>query len=311
MRSGDLSLPSFSVIIPTFNRARLLPRAILSAIRAGGDGCQIVVVDDGSDDNTEAVASQFASRIHYLRSNHEGACAARNKGMRFADTDYIFFLDSDDEYAGDILNDLTLAASQEGLDFAVGLVANAPAFPAGAGCDEILRNFLNPVESQTAALVWRRQFLMDMGGWNERTLQMQDWELLLRSIFLGGIGRTVPSGFLIRHIDDRQGRISSTISKTKVLSMIEVIVSLRNLISNESFEQSGALARLAYRVSRTAFRSGFAEEGKRALGICRALGMECHSGGPAHRYAASLIGLRCKEYIATRLRPPNVQRIGD
>jgi GT2 family glycosyltransferase len=84
-----------SVVIPTYNRARILGSAIESALRQKAR-TEIIVVDDGSRDDTEKVVSRFGSRIRYLRQRNAGVAAARNTGMRQAKGEFIAFLDSDD-----------------------------------------------------------------------------------------------------------------------------------------------------------------------------------------------------------------------
>jgi glycosyltransferase involved in cell wall biosynthesis len=87
-----------STIIPTYNRADLVGRAIISALRQSEPGDEVIVVDDGSTDGTEQVVVQYLDRIKYIRLPHSGAGVARNRGVRKAQNDLIAFLDSDDEW---------------------------------------------------------------------------------------------------------------------------------------------------------------------------------------------------------------------
>lgn len=87
----------FSVIIPTYNRAEFLLLAIKSVLSQKYTSFEIIVVDDGSTDETEAViASVKDSRIQYLKIKNSERGAARNTGVRHAKGDYVTFLDSDD-----------------------------------------------------------------------------------------------------------------------------------------------------------------------------------------------------------------------
>src|SRR5579872_1380284 len=93
--------PFFSVIVPTFNRARLISRAVESILSQNFEDMEIIVVDDGSLDNTGDVVRIFSERdmrISYHYSENQGAAAARNLGCSFASVKYFTFLDSDDEY---------------------------------------------------------------------------------------------------------------------------------------------------------------------------------------------------------------------
>lgn len=92
-----------SVIIPTYNRAHLVPRAIRSVIAAVLSQDEIIVVDDGSTDDTQEVLKQFGERIRVIRTPNQGVGPARNVGLRAARHSLVTFLDSDDEWTPDSL----------------------------------------------------------------------------------------------------------------------------------------------------------------------------------------------------------------
>src|SRR5215471_14162103 len=88
--------PKVSVILPTFNRARFLPDALESIFVQGLPNVQVVVVDDGSTDDTEEVVAAYGKRVQYVRQENGGPAAARNTGLSLAKGSFISFLDSDD-----------------------------------------------------------------------------------------------------------------------------------------------------------------------------------------------------------------------
>lgn len=94
-----------SVIIPTFNREKTISRAIQSILNQTYNNIEIIVVDDKSTDNTEEIVKNFnEEKIYYIKhSNNQGACAARNTGIKNAKGEYIAFLDSDDLWKPDKL----------------------------------------------------------------------------------------------------------------------------------------------------------------------------------------------------------------
>jgi glycosyltransferase involved in cell wall biosynthesis len=92
-----------SVIIPTYNRAPLVSRAVRSALAALSPGDEVIVVDDGSTDQTEAALAAFQERIRYVRIPHGGAAVSRNRGIVEARCPFVAFLDSDDEWFSDKL----------------------------------------------------------------------------------------------------------------------------------------------------------------------------------------------------------------
>ena len=94
-----------TVIIPTYNRATLLPRAIRSVLAQTHRPLELLVVDDGSTDGTEAVVCGFADpAIKYIHHDrNQGQCAAINTGILAAQGEFVSFLDSDDEWSPEIV----------------------------------------------------------------------------------------------------------------------------------------------------------------------------------------------------------------
>lgn len=89
-------MPKISVIIPTYNRASCIAKAIDSALNQTYKNIEILVVDDGSTDNTPVVLKDYMNKIRYFYKDNGGVSSARNFGIRNATGDYISFLDSDD-----------------------------------------------------------------------------------------------------------------------------------------------------------------------------------------------------------------------
>jgi glycosyltransferase involved in cell wall biosynthesis len=119
---SDLTM---SVIIPTYDRAHLIGRALASSFCQLDPGDEVIVVDDGSTDNTKQIVADFGERVRYFRVANRGAGAARNFGIEKARGDLVAFLDSDDEWISHktILQKAVLAARKDVLfcfsDFAV------------------------------------------------------------------------------------------------------------------------------------------------------------------------------------------------
>jgi len=85
-----------SVIIPTYNRAQMLERALQSVLSQTYDNVEIIVIDDGSTDNTSEILDKYDSSIKHYSILHKGVSAARNMGIKKAKGPWIAFLDSDD-----------------------------------------------------------------------------------------------------------------------------------------------------------------------------------------------------------------------
>ena len=86
----------FSIIIPTYNRASFLLRAIESVLAQTYTDWELIIVDDGSTDNTKDIVSQYNDdRIRYIYQQNAERSAARNNGINHANGDYVCFMDSD------------------------------------------------------------------------------------------------------------------------------------------------------------------------------------------------------------------------
>ena len=89
-------MPRVSVIIPTYNRARLVTEAVDSVLKQTWKDFELIVVDDGSSDESEGVLGRYGDRIRCFRTGHEGPSKARNLGAAQSRGRFLAFLDSDD-----------------------------------------------------------------------------------------------------------------------------------------------------------------------------------------------------------------------
>jgi len=106
--------PRIAVVIPTWNRGALVERAVASVRAQTVAAHEILVVDDGSTDDTESRMRRHGDSVRYLRQQNAGAGAARNNGMRAAASEWVAFLDSDDVFAFDHLARLSQAIDGTG-----------------------------------------------------------------------------------------------------------------------------------------------------------------------------------------------------
>jgi glycosyltransferase involved in cell wall biosynthesis len=117
--------PFFSIIIPTYNRAKFLPDTLQSVMDQNYANWECIVVDDGSTDETEDVIELFSDeRIRYYRKKHEERSIARNYGIDKVKGEFICFLDSDDLYEDNHLSVLYEKIHQENKAVAVYYTAN-------------------------------------------------------------------------------------------------------------------------------------------------------------------------------------------
>ncbi len=185
-------MPLVSVVIPTRNRAHLLPAALRSALGQSFTDFEILVVDDGSTDRTPALRGQFDDpRLRWLRhESARGGGAARNAGIAAARGEYIAFLDDDDEWRADKLARQSAALAQSGAD--VGAVftgyrvidaasrkvvgRKVPSKSGDLYPDLLEGNYIGG----TSCLMAKRSGLERLGGFDERLPSFQDYDLWLR-----------------------------------------------------------------------------------------------------------------------------------
>lgn len=108
-----MQVPYFSIILPTFNRASLLPRAIDSVLRQDFPDWELLVIDDGSTDDTQRLLKEYASegRLRVIQQENRQLNGARNRGITEMRGEYGCFLDDDDEFL-----DGHLAKLRRGID---------------------------------------------------------------------------------------------------------------------------------------------------------------------------------------------------
>ena len=131
--SGVGDTPLISVVVPAYNYAHLLPRALDSVLAQLGDGNELVVIDDGSLDNTAQVLEEYGRRYPMLRvvlQSNAGAAAARNNGIRLARGSYVLLLDADDALCEGAIAELTqLIVADPGAGMVLG--AHVSVYPDG------------------------------------------------------------------------------------------------------------------------------------------------------------------------------------
>ncbi len=210
-------MPLVSVIIPTFNRVDVLPRSIHSVLKQTFQDIELIVVDDGSTDSTDDLIAGFSGSIRYLRQDHKGVSAARNKGIIASDGQLIAFLDSDDEWRQDKLekqlklynpvDDYFICHSDE-LWLQYGKVVNQKGIHKKQGGRFFQRALQRCLISPSAVLI-SRLLLDKIGLFNEDLPAAEDYDLWLRVTAFHSV-EFVRDPLVIKH-GDRSDQLSKTI----------------------------------------------------------------------------------------------------
>ena len=231
-RSSEMSC-LVSVVLPTHNRAHLLPRAINSVLSQTHDNLELIVVDDGSTDDTYQVAARYEDpRVSLIRlTGNHGAPYARNVGITMSKGSFIAFLDSDDEWR------------PVKLEKQVALLLESPRFVGAAGAgvtirrqlgDEVVTKQVVPKErigniqdellsgrsfpgkplwpGSTSSILIRKECLEKVGGFDENLRCAQEHDLYIRlSKYFDFVA--VPEPLVIRHSDAGDSISSQTESQ--------------------------------------------------------------------------------------------------
>lgn len=191
-------MATVSVIIPCYNQARFLKEAINSVLAQRYPDCEIIVVDDGSTDDTREVAAAFDGVI-CLRQHNQGLALARNAGFHHSHGACVVFLDADDRLLPNALqagagfldahpDNVFVYGSYAYIDEnGQRLPGSPPCRPAGDDYTALLRgrNFI----AMIATVMFRRTTLEQVGGFDKSFPGCEDYELLLRCVRHGAIGR--------------------------------------------------------------------------------------------------------------------------
>ena len=194
--------PIFSVILPTYNRAYVLWKAVESVVAQTEPRWELIVVDDGSTDCTLRLLEEFHDeRIRALSVSNQGPSAARNRGAEIARAPYIAYLDSDNTWHPNFLETMLKAIEEHsenvlwycGQNTTVwertedgrwALFSQTPTPRAQYSYKEVWQ-LGGP---DTNCIVHRREVLAEVGGWDEQCRWIEDWDLFLR-VFLEYQGR--------------------------------------------------------------------------------------------------------------------------
>lgn len=180
-----------SVLVPTFNRARYLAEAVNSALNQTYQDVEVMIVDDGSTDDTRQVVEGLQDeRVRYVYQENRGVSAALNTAWRTARGEYLAMLGSDDVWLPDLLEDLVPSLEGDprlGLAYARAqgmdpqrkplsqVLGVAPKFPG-----EPLKSLLYGDCVCAIAAVFRRASLQVVGGFNEALAGNEDWDMWIR-----------------------------------------------------------------------------------------------------------------------------------
>lgn len=208
-----------SIVIPTYNRAATICGSVESALRQTYGNIELIVVDDGSTDDTSAVLKDYMTRIKFVRQENAGPSAARNRGVAESKGEIIAFLDSDDHWMPDkierqvalmeragsgmscvVCNAAVKDASGQSIGNTFDFAALRFGFAEGVWSnpqDVLATRFL--LFNQVVAV--RREAFDRVGGFNEKLRVLEDYELSLKLSAIGTWG-VIREPLVVKYNDD-------------------------------------------------------------------------------------------------------------
>lgn len=201
MRRPDV--PLVTVVMPTHDRAALLPRAVHSVLGQTMPDLELVVVDDGSADATQEVLASCADpRLRVLRTEHRGQAAARNCALAVAQGELVAYLDTDNLWAPQFLEVMTQELREDDVAAYCGrhlLLLDGPLDDARVIARRTHSPAYNPASLLKGnsidlnVLVHRRALVDELGGFDEELRRLVDWDLVVRIV--------LRHPFAVRHVD--------------------------------------------------------------------------------------------------------------
>ena len=265
-----------SVIIPTYNSAQYLADTLNSVYAQTYRPIEIIVIDDGSTDNTKVIVKQWKANIslnhkfelHYYHQENAGAQVARNLGLKKSRGEYIQFLDSDDLLSASKVSKQVNMLSISNINTAI--LGQSYRFRVLPRCIKIFKDrrmkghgaealgyWIGGLSAPIHSILWRRIDLYSLGPWDEALTAGQDREYTLRFLLEGGTFRICPQSFVFyRMYNKPHFSISGDRSERSLESRLRILTRLEKRITqdNKLGEYREALSQGYYKLARISVR---------------------------------------------------------
>ena len=304
------SFPKVSILIPCFNAERWVAQAIESALMQTWPNKEVIVVDDGSTDGSRGVIESFGQQIRYEFGPNRGGNPCRNRLLELASGEWVQFLDSDDHLLPEKISKQMECSESADTVYGPIIIRNEnlkqeKISNSNAGID-IFEQWLRWNVSQTGSLLWKKDSLLKIGGWNESFACCQDNEVCLRAIKAGlkfgycpeprAIYRIWSEGTVCRK-NPRQLIQTKTMLIDDMLEWLKMIGSLKPIhiaaAGQMSFEMARTLAKFSISEASTYSKK------QKAKGILNPVGP---AAPRCFRFVSRVFGFQVANFVATALR---------
>ncbi len=267
--------PLVSVIIPTFNRAWSIKRAVDSVLNQTFRDFELIVVDDGSNDNTLEILKKYDDKIQIISQINLGVSAARNSGIKHSRGEYVAFLDSDDEWLPKKL-EAQIGYLNENPSVNIcqtverwiryGKFVNIPNVHKKVG-GNIFEQSLKKCMITCSSVIMRKSLLDEVGLFNETMPACEDYDLWLRITYKYEVG-LLEKEYLVRyggHKDQLSTKYNGN-DKYRIRSMMNILESCQ-LTKEQRYKTLESLERKCRIYAQGCIKRGKKEIGKRFMKI--------------------------------------------
>jgi glycosyltransferase involved in cell wall biosynthesis len=308
--------PIVSIVIPCYNAAALIGDAIRSALGQTYPETEVIVVDDGSTDDSVNIVRSFGPRVRCEAGPHRGAPAARNRGLSVASGDWIQFLDADDLLFPEKIekqiqarpkdSDSIVFCDYDEVETRAGAIIQATRAPFDGG-DPI--PFILRRQIGTAAPLHPKKWLTAVGGFDETLPCAQEYDLHLRLACRGATFVYLP--LTLCRVRKQASSLSS--NYIKILNQYPNILSrsydMLKTAETLTDERARAFAETMARTGRHYLQRGHPEEGRRAFQLARQ--MHTSGGLGAYRWPARLLFHLCGPVLTETLTSRKRKFLGE
>lgn len=297
---------NISIIIPVFNGEIYIETAITSTLAQSGVEVEVIVVDDGSTDNSYDIAKGFDDKITLISQQNQGACVARNMGLRAAKGRFIKFLDADDYLLPGALQAQHAHATSLGVNlFSYGrtmchfesdgrLLPHSPRDALADNGDSLDNLLLDP--PVTSAMLYPVEMLQALGGFDDRLKKRQDYDLFTRALLAGYRPAACKTPIYAYRSHDSGNRISRRSSREIYANQAEMFERQAELLRQVSSCMDGdelrlGLAKTIWVTARNCARAGYEDEARGMFQLAVSLDAnQSLKGKLAYRLLVRLLG---------------------
>ena len=268
--------PLVSVVIPTFNRAKVIKRAVSSVLDQSFQDFECIVVDDGSVDETYSVLNEFANKIKVIKTENRGVSAARNLGASYAKGTFIAFLDSDDEWKKEKLAKQISYMKETGFRISQTdetwvrngkFVNKSKKYIRPRG--DIFYNCLEVCAVTPSSVIMEKELFFEYGGFDESFPVCEDYDLWLRMSLKEKFG-LIDEPLIIKYGgNEDQLSNSACFDKFRIISIFNMLNKDQELSAKQEKALKEVLSKKVKIYSEGAKKRGKAEEAEWAEGLLK------------------------------------------